>query len=89
MNGTKVRPIQADTSDELSAFAVALGLISEWVQKPGAHREQFLLPRLTKREGRTTIGAPLRLGVTRDSQCDWMMRPMAIPTHLTTLRVHH
>jgi hypothetical protein len=31
----------ADTSEELLAFAAALGLQAEWLQHPGTHREHF------------------------------------------------
>jgi hypothetical protein len=33
--------LMADSSEELFAFAVAIGLNPEWVQKPGTHREHF------------------------------------------------
>lgn len=33
--------LMADTSEELFAFAVTIGLNPEWVQKPGTYREHF------------------------------------------------
>jgi hypothetical protein len=62
--------LAADSSEELHAFAVSIGMRPEWVQYPGTWREHFDVP-APRRRAAVAAGA---VEVSARDLTRWMLR---------------